>query len=380
MEATKIPLVTKDSKKIINFHEFFNFGEYYLKLSHNDKEELVIICYNIDKLDGIRYEAKKNIQQIYNFNSIFRQFANIKEIYELILDLIKDNQISLSLNPEKNLLFSFTITDIKRNNHKVDIILVNNSNDNNSKEYINILTNEIINLRKSNINHDKEIKELKSEIKSIKDLISQNYTNNNNNSDISKKNNEKKCLYCGIQKDLKKCICNKYYCDKCISNNKNISCQNNCFVFDNNLNTLTSYYQISKFPLPKNFEAKVHFNKVHYIRFGITFDPNIIKEKDFDLNDPPYNIYYLYQGLTDFYTYEKGWLGQFFKSDRSLKGGDDLILKIKDGKIYYFLNGNFLGDPFILDKDKINNNNMFLLIHRRDGESECQLRCIYELD
>ena len=59
MEATKSPEISKISKKIINFHEFYNFGEYYLKLSHNDKEELVIICYNIDKLDGIRYETKK---------------------------------------------------------------------------------------------------------------------------------------------------------------------------------------------------------------------------------------------------------------------------------------------------------------------------------
>ena len=378
MEATKSPEISKISKKIINFHEFYNFGEYYLKLSHNDKEELVIICYNIDKLDGIRYETKKNIDQIYNLNSIFRQFANIKEIYELILDLIKDNQISLSLNPDKNLIFSFVITDIKRNNHKVDIILVNNSNDNNTKEYINILTNEIINLRKNNINHDKEIKGLKNEIKSIKDLISQINTNNNNN--IMKENNEKKCLYCGNKNDLTKCICNKYYCDKCIENNKNISCQNNCFLFDNNLNTLTSYYQISKFPLPKNFEAKVHFNKVDMIRFGITFDTNIIKENIYDIDCPSYNIYYLYEGLYGFYSYEKGWLQNIFKSDRSLKGGDDLILKIKDGKIYYLHNGNSIGGPFILDKDKINNNNMFLLIHRRNKFSECQLKYIYGLD
>jgi len=379
MEATKSPLV---SKTIINFHEFYNFGEYYLKLSYNDKEELVIVCYNIDKLDGICYETKKNIHQIYNLNNIFRQYVNIKDIYELILDLIKDNQISLSLKPENNLIFSFKITDIKRNNHKVDLILVNNNNDNNTKEYIKILTNEIINLRKNTINHDKEIKELKNEIKLIKDLISQNYKNIDltNNNNIKEKNTEKRCLYCGNKNDLKKCICNKYYCDKCISDNKNVICQKNCFIFDNNLNTLTSYYQISKLPLPKNFEAKVYFNKVNMIRFGITFDPNIIKEIIYDQDCPKYDIYYLCEYLTSFYTYKKGWLQSIFKTDRKLKDGDYLILKIKDGKIYYLFNGNSIGDPYILDKDEIKDKNMFLLIHRRNKSSECQLKYIYELD
>ena len=94
MEAPS-PFVSKVSK-IINFQEFYNFfEEYYLKLSHNDNEELIIVCYNIVKLDGICYETKMHIQQIYNLNNIFRQYTNVKDIYELILDLIKDNQINL---------------------------------------------------------------------------------------------------------------------------------------------------------------------------------------------------------------------------------------------------------------------------------------------
>ena len=146
MEAPS-PFVTKVSKTI-NFKEIYDFfGDYYLKLSHNDNEELIIVCYNIVKLDGIYYETKMNIQQIYNLNNIFRQYTNIKDIYELILDIINDKQISLSLNSDNNLIFSFTITDIKRNNQKVDIVLVNNSN-NNTKEYINILSTEIKNLKK----------------------------------------------------------------------------------------------------------------------------------------------------------------------------------------------------------------------------------------
>ena len=131
--------------------------------------------------------------------------------------------------------------------------------------------------------------------------------------------------------------------------------------------------------MPKNFEAKIHFNKVDLIRFGITFDPNIIKEKNYDMDDPKYNIYYLGQTMSSFYAYEKGWLIKYFKSDRELKNGDDLILKVKGGKLNYLLNGNSIGDPYILNKDIIDNKNMFLLIHRRNDKSECQLKYIYEL-
>ena len=379
MEAP-IPFISKINK-IVNFKEFYNFGEYYLKLSFNDIEELNIICYNIVKLDGICYEVKINIQQIYSINNVFRQFTHIKDIYELILDLIKDNKISLSFNPEQNLIFSFIITDIKRNNQKVELILVHNSN-NNTKEYNNILSKEIINLRNTINNNNEEIKELKEEIKAIKDLISQSNINKNvgkNITNITKKNAEKECLYCGMKKDLKKCICNKYYCDKCISNNKNINCQKNCYIFNNNLNTLTSYYQISKLPLPKNFEANIHFNKVDMIRFGITFDPNIIKEKSYGIDSPPYDIYYLGRSLTNVYAYEKGWINRCFRAERKLKDGDNLILKVKNGKLSYLLNGNSIGDPFELNKDKLNDKKMFLLIHRRDDISECQLKYIYEL-
>ena len=86
------------------------------------------------------------------------------------------------------------------------------------------------------------------------------------------------------------------------------------------------------------------------------------------------------KSLSSFYAYEKGWLIKFFKPERELKDEDDLILRVKDGKLNYLLNGDSIGEPFSLDNDKINSKNMFLLIHRRNDNSECQLKYIYELD
>lgn len=222
-----------------------------------------------------------------------------------------------------------------------------------------------------------EIKELKQEIKNIKDILLK-YEINKKIDNETKQNNRKKCLYCGREDNLKKCICcQKIICNICILNNKNIQCQKECFLFDNNSNILTSYYHISKYPLPKNFESKIHFKKVAMIRAGITFDPSIIKEKKYNLDSPNYNIYYKNQNSKSFYTNNKGWF-EYFKLDKGFKEEDDLIITVKDGKLGYLLNGSSMGDSYPIEKEDVNKKDMYLLIHRRNMNSQCELKYIYE--
>ena len=378
MDAPKPLDISFDT--IVDFQEFYNIGEYYMKITYHGNEEISIVCYNTDKLDGIRYEKNLNIQQFYNINYIFRQFTNINEIYELIIDLIKEKKYFFSKNSENELYFSFMITDIKRNNRKIEILL-NNYNSLNTKEYIKILSNEIRTIRN---NYNQEIKELKEEINSIKNLILKNNCdcnmtletigNNQRNENL-----EKQCFFCGKNNDLKKCICSKYYCWKCMLDNKNIKCKKECFLFNNNLNTLSSFYQISKLPLPKNFEAKIHFIKVNKIRIGITFDANIINETNYKNDSPKYKIYYKNQNANCFYAYERGWIENYFKNDEYLKDGDDMIIKLREGNLSYYLNGKSIGRSYPFDIEEINNKEIYLLIHRRDTESNCQLKYIYEL-
>ena len=210
MEAAKSIMTSIVKENYSN--EFYNYGDYYIKLYCNDNEELNIICYNMEKLDGIRYEIKMNIQQIYNLSNIFNQYNNIKDVYDLISEFIKEKKCNIELNSEKNLNFSFIIADIKRNNRKIEFILVN-KDCNNTKEYINILSNEIRNLRKNNnMKEIKEIEILKEEIENIKKIISK-YEICTKIDNVNKFTNENKCLYCGRVSDLRRCICcNKYIC------------------------------------------------------------------------------------------------------------------------------------------------------------------------
>ena len=155
MEEAPVPILTPSVEEI-KFEEFYNYEDYYIKICLINNGEISIICYNMNKLDGIRYEIRANIQEIYIISNTFKKYSNLKDIYELIIDLIKENNCSLEINSEKKLIFSFTINDdIRKSTKKIELFL-NSTEDNNAKEYINILSNEIKNIR---TNYNKEIKE-----------------------------------------------------------------------------------------------------------------------------------------------------------------------------------------------------------------------------
>ena len=427
MEAPK-PGFTTVSGEIIKSNEYFNLGKYYLKLFYTDDDQLNIICYNMEILDGIKYELKKNLQEIYEISNIFRQYTNMKDLYEYINELITDNKYEIRNGKDNNLYFNLTISDIKRNNHLIKFVLYNEKN-NNTQEYINILSNEIKNMREINENNVQEIKELKEENRDIKEelrdirnivlSLQKNGNNNNNNNDkvsAKKLDNDKdsdniklkaknkkdilpknenngktevknvaikdnKNIFCSICKsilNLKRCLCHEYYCENCILNNKPEKCLKECFLFNNNSKKLNSIYNISKYPLPKNFKAKIHFTDVELVRIGITFDANIIKETK-DSNNPNYKIYYILQDMKAFYDYhKKDWIKYFDGKDK-LKNGDDLTIILKDGQLEYLLNGETIGKPYSVNSKDINEETMYLLIHRRNTYSQCELKYIYEL-
>ena len=150
---------------IKEYKEYENLNGYYLKLEHNNKD-MNIIIYNIEKLDGKKYEIKIKLNEIYLLNKLFKSFNNIKEIYEAIIKLINNNKYKIEkINNE--IIFIIIIKDIFDNNNEIKFILKNINKDND--EYINILSNEINNMR----NNIKLINELKEENKIIKEEINE---------------------------------------------------------------------------------------------------------------------------------------------------------------------------------------------------------------
>jgi hypothetical protein len=412
MDAPNPTLVTV-SDEIKKYDEYYNIKDYYIKFYYTHSDEFNIICYNIVLLDGIKYELKMNLQKIYNLSDIFRQFTSMKNFYEFFIELINERKYELNKNKDNNLELKLIISDIKKNEYKISFILISDSN-NNTQEYINILSNEIKNIRLINKDYNLEIKKLKkenedfkNEIKEIKKLLlkyeSKNEINkneqnklvfkseNNNNLKINlkapnkgvlkiQKNEqfEKICSLCKSINNLRRCFCNKIFCENCLLNKKNESCKEEYLLFHNNLNKLNSLYNISKYPLPKNFEAKIHFIDVEMIRIGITFDSNIVNEKK-DINAPNYKIYYILQDLNNFFSYHERKWQKFFKFSNKLKNGDDLTIILNKGQLKYLINGEDLGKSYPIESSDLDEEEMYLLIHRRNQYSQCEIKYICEI-
>ena len=114
------------------------------------------------------------------------------------------------------------------------------------------------------------------------------------------------------------------------------------------------------------------------LRIGISLDTDIINEKNGCLDSPQYRIYYKSQGPRKFYSYESGW-ERVFNADRGFEKGDAVIMRLKNGEISYLINNEDIGRRFKMKIDEINNNEIYLLIHRREDTSQCEIKYIYEL-
>src|SRR5690349_12879463 len=78
---------------------------------------------------------------------------------------------------------------------------------------------------------------------------------------------EYKCITCGTMVNLIKCICKEFICVSCLKDKKNQKCIKDCYLLNNQFNYTTyAVYNISKHPLPKNFEAELLIKQVGKLR------------------------------------------------------------------------------------------------------------------
>jgi len=184
------------------------------------------------------------------------------------------------------------------------------------------------------------------------------------------------CSLCNSQEDIRRCICKKTYCYRCLDEGEENSCLKTCYLFNNNLNYTNQTYNISKYPLPRNFEVKLHFSSVDWVRTGITFDKDIINDQT-DVNCPQNDIYYILEDLVQFYTLKSGWKNCFNNESHVLKNGDNLTLTLKNGELRYTVNDDDLGG--FVKVDLYDKKEIYLLVHSRNENSSCQIVYISEI-
>ena len=184
------------------------------------------------------------------------------------------------------------------------------------------------------------------------------------------------CSICNSDENIRRCLCKKTFCKNCLIQGKNENCINNCYIFHNGLNTTTNIYNISKYPLPINFEAKILFISVDWVRSGITFNKEIIKEQN-DVNCPKFDIYCILEDLIQFYTLRNEWKNCFKKGGRPLKAGDTMTITLKNGEMRYAINDVDLGN--FIKIDMYQKKEMYLLVHTRNSKSKAQIKYISEI-
>ena len=185
------------------------------------------------------------------------------------------------------------------------------------------------------------------------------------------------CNICDSNEDLRRCICKKCFCMNCLILKKNVDCIKKCYLFHTGLNyTNNQIYNISKYPLPKNFQAKISFSSVDWVRTGITFNKDIILDQ-IDVNCPKFDIYCILEDLTQFYTLKKEWKNCFKKGGRGLKAGDNITITLINGEMRYAVNDVDLGSFVKIDMN--NKKEMYLFIHTRNSKSKAQILYITEI-
>jgi len=183
------------------------------------------------------------------------------------------------------------------------------------------------------------------------------------------------CSNCDSNENLRRCLCKKSFCLNCLKNGKNMDCLKTCYLFHTGLNNTTNIYNISKYPLPKNFEAKLLFTSVDWVRTGITFNKEIINDQT-DVNCPHFDIYCILEDLVQFYTKKSGWKNCFNKGGRALKPGDTMTITLHNGEMRYAVNDMDLGSFIKIDMS--NKNEMFLFVHTRNPKSKAEIVYICE--
>jgi serine/threonine protein phosphatase PrpC len=137
--------------------EFFNLNGYYLRL-YLTNQDLSLISFNSNLLNGIKYESKINSEEIKRNEKI--KNLTVYSLYELISKKISEKKALIQ--GDLNAITLSLLENAKSfSNNDVQIILLKN-NRSHTSEYENVLSNVIKNLKEENRNIKNEINEIKN--------------------------------------------------------------------------------------------------------------------------------------------------------------------------------------------------------------------------
>jgi len=164
-DSPSAPTILRESviKSIQDSKEFQNLlNDYYLKVELY-YDNLKLICYNKKLLDNIRYEVQLSIDSLHQLCPAFKAY-DLKQIYEIIIKIIEDGKCEIT-KKDDDLIFNMKIVDPLGKDLNESIKL--NGSSNKKDEFLDVLSREIILLRKQK----EDLEEIKNEQNDFKKEI-----------------------------------------------------------------------------------------------------------------------------------------------------------------------------------------------------------------
>ena len=159
------------------FKEYDNLNGYYIKIFY-EEDNLSIVIYNIDLLDGIRYEFNNNVKELFKLSNVFKKLGKIEEIFKAIIDIIDENNYTIIKKDDK-LLFTLKTEESQNKDKEISFMLSKKLKDN-KNDFIKIISES---LKKLKISYNIIVKE--KEAKKINEKESMHFSINSINKNNS---------------------------------------------------------------------------------------------------------------------------------------------------------------------------------------------------
>ena len=140
--------------------EYYNLDGYYLNILL-ENQQISLISYNSNSLDGIKYEKIINLDEIKRNDKI--RNLSVEKLYEVIIKKINEQNFSIKGDQNNVNLFIFK-DNSSSSNASLHFQLIKNMQ-HTKNDYEKVLSNEILNLREEN-------KIMKNELEKITDILS----------------------------------------------------------------------------------------------------------------------------------------------------------------------------------------------------------------
>jgi len=247
-------------------------SNYCLIIKLSSQNQLIIEIYSEENPTNKHFKSTLTLKELNKFHSYFKSYNNINEAYESINDIIKKDNYDMGFEGNQNSIINLILIvnneqiKISLNEEKIPFI----QNDLELNEFINLLYNEILNLKEKYniliIEKNEEINKIKEEKKvlknRLKEIKEENGIMNNKINNLKKEINEIKQANNIGKKSSKNYPKKEELINQSNTNQNQIINNNETYDYQNNQNINNNLFYNYMIPYYNNDLYNYHSNYI----------------------------------------------------------------------------------------------------------------------